>query len=381
MKVFIASHSSRAGGGISVARNLISAFGRIAPENEYFFTIPPDLAFEECCTIAPQQRHLTYKHTGPMKRWLWETRNLPILIREFQPDVLFNMGNRGLTKCHCPQATFIQDSHLFYPPAHYGAPSLRERLLFAYHKRHLRKSLSSTQLLFCQTPVGERRLRDVYGDHFEVRPYATPCPIPSGSDDLECPETLNSSNMKNAFKLFVPAAYYPHKNLEMILQLFEKHRDRLQDVVVVLTLSDQNPRAAKLATEIKRRRLDSHIINVGVLNTSEVARYYANTDALLMPTLLETFCLPYVEAMQFGRPILTSDLDFAHEVCGEAALFFDPWDADDICKAILRLKDDKALHQQLVDAGKNKHSQSSSWDETARLMMRDLKTLGKSGDS
>ena len=45
---------------------------------------------------------------------------------------------------------------------------------------------------------------------------------------------------------------------------------------------------------------------------------------MLLPTLLECFSANYVEAMAMRRPIVTTDLGFAHTVCGEAALYFQP---------------------------------------------------------
>jgi glycosyltransferase involved in cell wall biosynthesis len=44
--------------------------------------------------------------------------------------------------------------------------------------------------------------------------------------------------------------------------------------------------------------------------------------------------------MHLGTPILTSDLDFAREVCGEAAVYFSPWDPDAMATAIERLRDE-----------------------------------------
>ncbi len=82
-----------------------------------------------------------------------------------------------------------------------------------------------------------------------------------------------------------------------------------------------------------------------------MAEYYLACNALLLPTLLESFSGTYLEAMHFGRPILTSNLDFARDVCDDAALYFDPWDPVAIKDAILKLKDDASLQTELVCRG------------------------------
>jgi glycosyltransferase involved in cell wall biosynthesis len=60
---------------------------------------------------------------------------------------------------------------------------------------------------------------------------------------------------------------------------------------------------------------------------------------MFLPTLLECFSASYAEAMKMGLPILTSDLKFAREVCGDAAVYFDPVNAGDIAEKILELYD------------------------------------------
>ena len=168
MRIFITSHNTRHTGGISVARNLIAAFSRVAPRHDYFVTIPPGLDYEECCRKLPRCQHLAYRHSEQhwcseqVKRWRWETFALPAIVRQFRPDVIFNMANRGFLSPPAPQATLIMDAHLFYPFSQFGKITLKERLMFHYHRRHLRHSLRHTQLLFCMTTVGADRLRATY---------------------------------------------------------------------------------------------------------------------------------------------------------------------------------------------------------------------------
>lgn len=383
MRIFITSHSSRYGGSVSVAQNLIAAFGRAAPQHDYFVTIPPELGYEEGCQKVPRCQCLVYRHEGQyrfseqVKRWRWEIFTLPGIVRQFQPDVIFNMANRGFLSPPAPQATLIHDPHLFYPFSQFGPISWRERLTFWYHRRHLRKSLRATQLVFCQTAVGQRRLRSVYGGAFEIRHYASPSPIPIQSADANVAEPDKLCVVRDKFKLFVPSIYYTHKNLEIIPRLFAAHRDELRDVAVVLTLTaDEHPNAARILREVARRELGRNIITVGRLRLDELAAYYLHTGALLFPTLLESFGLPYVEAMQFGVPILTSDRDFAREVCGNAAEYFGPLDTQDICHAILKVKNDAVLRARLVAAGKQRQGiRLLSWDKIGQGMLSELEGL------
>lgn len=380
MRIFVTSHNCIIGGGVSVARNLIAALGRVAPQIEYGVTVPADLQFEESCQTMPKCKILPIQRMGIVRRWFWETFSLPKIAREFRPDVIFNMANRSIASHIAPQATLVQDSHLFYPSRQFGQVSLGRRLIFWYHKRHFHKSLKYTRLLFCQTPVARGRLQSICGPTTRialcpngVSVFAKPAPA-----GFRMPEALD--RVKDKFRLFTLTRYYGHKNLEIIPEVFERYREQLRDVVVILTIrGDEHRQARKLLNRIQRSGLHENIIAVGQLQQEELGAYYASTDALFLPTLLESFSGTYLEAMAFGRPILTSGMDFARGVCGDAAGYFDPFDPASILQAIVKLRDDPTWRKQLAEAGlKRRQADSMSWDDNARLVVRELEELAAS---
>ena len=58
--------------------------------------------------------------------------------------------------------------------------------------------------------------------------------------------------------------------------------------------------------------------------------------------------------MTIGKPILTSDLDFAHEVCGDAALYFNPTSPEAIAEAVNRVIENRELRRKLVGRGRER---------------------------
>jgi glycosyltransferase involved in cell wall biosynthesis len=376
MRIFVVAHNCRRGGGVSVAQNLIRAFARVAPEHEYCFTIPPDLGYEECCRLAPRNRQIIYRHRDLARRWMWDTWQLPSLLRAFVPDVIFNMANQGFMRPPVPQATLVQDPHLYYPSKHYGRVSARELAIARYHRWHFARSLRRTHLVFCQTESARTRLRAAYGTgvRIELCPNQGSTSVGNSGSLRACPQAV--AHLGKALKLLVVSRYYEHKNLEIIPTVFAQYREQLRDVALVLTLSSgEHPRAARLLRDIEHRGLSSNIITVGPVPQDELGSYYAHTDALFMPTLLESFSGTYVEAMRLGRPILTSDLDFAREVCGDAALYFDPFDPKSICDSIVRFKDNLATRERLIEAGIRRSADSVSWDQIGRRVTHELEAL------
>jgi len=72
---------------------------------------------------------------------------------------------------------------------------------------------------------------------------------------------------------------------------------------------------------------------------------------MFLPTLLECFSASYVEAMKMKKPIITSDMGFARTVCDDAAIYFDPMDANDITAKIIKLVLSVELQNKLIETG------------------------------
>jgi glycosyltransferase involved in cell wall biosynthesis len=77
--------------------------------------------------------------------------------------------------------------------------------------------------------------------------------------------------------------------------------------------------------------------------------------------LLESYGLPFVEAMFNKKTIITSDFDFTWDVCGEAAYYFDPLDEGSIYKAICAAFADESARQERISLGFKIASELNDW--------------------
>lgn len=160
-------------------------------------------------------------------------------------------------------------------------------------------------------------------------------------------EFFRNQSERSHFKLLFVSAYYPHKQLEIIQSLIPRLKKTQYSIQFILTLEEQQ--FQQLFSEYNN---DQELINLGPQEPQQLPDLYQQCDALFLPSLLETFSANYPEAMKSELPILTSDLPFAHEVCGDAALYFNPFNIDDIVTKILELVSDFTLQQALVDNGR-----------------------------
>lgn len=157
----------------------------------------------------------------------------------------------------------------------------------------------------------------------------------------------NSCNKDDAFKLLVLSAFYPHKNLEIINSLIPiLDRKTKRKVVFYLTISESDFKNNFIVSE--------NLINLGPQKVEDCPELYLKSDALFLPTLLETYSANYPEAMIMKKPIITSDFDFAKDVCKDAALYIDPLDPDDIANKIIDLSEDYELYLSLIEKGQKR---------------------------
>lgn len=139
--------------------------------------------------------------------------------------------------------------------------------------------------------------------------------------------------------ILVPSSYYAHKNLEVILRVaaIMKSSEPSLNFEFRLTLPKESKEWIKMSTEAVRLGVDQSIVSLGNLTLEKLAEAYNDAMCVFLPTLLEASSAVYPESFYFRRPLITSDLDFARELCGDAALYVNPLDAKEMARSIIDL--------------------------------------------
>ena len=96
---------------------------------------------------------------------------------------------------------------------------------------------------------------------------------------------------------------------------------------------------------------------------------------MFLPTLLECFSASYVEAKKMEKPIITSDMGFAHTICENAAMYADPMDANDIADKIVKLVNSKKLQHKLIENGLNRLKTFGTAERRAKQYLDICETL------
>jgi glycosyltransferase involved in cell wall biosynthesis len=149
-----------------------------------------------------------------------------------------------------------------------------------------------------------------------------------------------------------PARAWPHKNHARLFQAFS-------------SLRETRPQLRLLLTGGGLERLDplpEGVENLGEVPASQLASIYRRAACLAYPSLYEGFGLPPLEAMACGCPVAASNAGAIPEVCGDAAVLFDPTDVEAIAAAMLEAdgRRDELREKGLARAA------HYTWEETAR---------------
>ena len=101
----------------------------------------------------------------------------------------------------------------------------------------------------------------------------------------------------------------------------------------------------------------------------DVPKLYNSVDAIIMPSLLESFSGTHIEALYYGKTIFTSDLDFARSACKNAAYYFNPHSHEDILKTIVQGIKNKKMSKQKILYGKKILKNFFTWRQIAKKMI------------
>jgi glycosyltransferase involved in cell wall biosynthesis len=98
--------------------------------------------------------------------------------------------------------------------------------------------------------------------------------------------------------------------------------------------------------------LSTTVKELGRLTDEELVQAYRRCDMVVFASLYEGFGLPILEAQATGRPVITSNFGAMKEAAGEGALLADPYSVEAIRGAVLRIKNEPALREELVRKGR-----------------------------
>lgn len=155
----------------------------------------------------------------------------------------------------------------------------------------------------------------------------------------------------------------PYKNIRRLIDAHQLLLHKHPSLHLVLA-GKLDYHASELKEHVAARQLKS-VHFTGFVSDAQLRWLYEHTAAYVFPSLSEGFGLPGLEAMQYGRPVVSSNTTCLPEVYKDAACFFDPTESKDMAKKIDEVLSDTELQQKLVNNG-HKLLKHYSWKKMAQ---------------
>lgn len=284
-------------------------------------------------------------NSGPPIHVLAQFAALPLLARARRLDVLHSPANTGpaltpgiASVISLLDLIWLHRAAEWEPSSHVHR---RMRMLVKHCVRH------SDRIFAISNTAAEDFVRTlgIQRERIDVTPLGVHEPSTAQRADED--ELRARFELGGARVLLCVAQKRPYKNLHRLIRALPELGP---DVVLVLPGSptgyERELRA--LADELG---VAARVRFPDWLTDQELEGLYALADAFVLPSLIEGFGLPVLEAMARGLPVACSNVSALPEVVGDAALTFDPERHDEVTGAARRLLEDRALAERLVARG------------------------------
>lgn len=307
----------------------------------------PEYSHVKNVIIGPPTRH-------PFLYWCWFEWSLPRVLKREQATVFFSPDGYNSLRSTVPSIITVHDINFEHYPK--DLPYLLSHYLRHFFPKFVRKA----KHVLTVSQFSRHDIIQKYGcepvkiSHIYNGPNPQFLPI-SQEQKVVVRERICSGR---PYFLFV-GSLHPRKNVHRLVNAYLKLNP--SDIDLVIVGSAMWDKQQFNLNEAQK----SHVHFLGYLEKSELVSVMAAALALTYVPYFEGFGIPLVEAMRCGTPILCSNNTCLPEVAGDAAIYCDPFNEDDIFMGLQRLQNEPELLEQLSQKGLER-SKKFSWDNAAQ---------------
>lgn len=272
---------------------------------------------------------------------------LPRLLREQGADLLFSMHFNVPLFCPTPFIATIHDLILHHYPN--AAPIARQ----AAYRLQMRRTVNAAQKLICVSDFVRKEVSSVYGPAVAGKTLVIHEGVASAFSRQAASEqqrVRSRYGIAGSFYLYVGNAKQ-HKNLQLLLQCFRALGDTGTSLVLVTG-----------GREAERLQLPSGVQILPHVADEDLPALYSSARALVTCSLYEGFCLPVVEALSCGCPVVAPQHPPFPEVTQGRALLV-PCDVDSFVKALR------------TTSGTETGFTRPTWEDAARSTLRVIRDV------
>jgi glycosyltransferase involved in cell wall biosynthesis len=337
-------------------RNLLRQLARLDRDTEFVLLCRPDDA-ASLASLGNNFRAIV--ETAPNYS-IAEQVKIPVALQR-EGVTLFHAPHYVLPPLvRCRSVVTIHDCiHLMFPQY------LPNRMALAYARTSIRLAARRATRVLTVSESSKRdilRFVDMEPDKIDVIYNAFDERFAVEPREEEVVRVRERYQLHDEFVLYA-GNVKPHKNLERLIEAFDRVRKRGLDHLKLVIIGDEISKYTSLRRAVHTHQLHKYVRFLGYLPEETLAVMYRLAGVFVFPSLYEGFGLPPLEAMASGTPVVTSNVSSLPEVAGDAALLVDPYDPDSIAAAIERVLTDERVRRDLRQKGVARARQFS-WEQS-----------------
>lgn len=332
-------------------RNLVRELQKIDKENEYVLFVSPK------SDISDSFKKRNWKIVTTDIRWhtIAEQLQFPKLLNSYNLDLVHFPYFSVPIFVKIPFVVTIHDLILHHHSTG-KATTLPKPMYYAKlegYKFVMRQAARKAKKILA---VSEATKKEII-DHLGVRKEKISVTYEGADENLKYVERKTDEK----YFLYVGNAY-PHKNLSFLIRTFSELPDTKVKLKIVGREDFFQKRSQKLAQSVY---LNSNIEYLTDVDDTKLASLYSNALALVSPSLMEGFGLPLLEAMKLHCLVVASDIPSSHEICDDAAIYFNPNKRESLRAVLTEVIKGRVNKQTLISKGLQR-SELFSWEKMAK---------------
>lgn len=372
MKIALHCGFMNGAGASVVGRAVLKHLPREGPQHEILAWVPQSWQSKHDVSPRTVAENVTLRFVTPgiPQKFVLENWIIRRSLSSWGADVLLSLSDTSMVGCSIPHMLMIHQPNLAYGPEERDFPlSAKMRLRWYLMGAYLRLGLGSVSRLTVQTEDMASRISTRFGyprDRIAIVPSAVELVQSSG----ELPQELNGVA---PYVTYVSSAS-AHKNFKVLAPMMAKLHVGFPELQCRLTVTPED--VPELTREIQRLGLRDAFVFHGRVSRDMAVAMIRGARALVMPSKLESFGLPYYEAMAEGTPVVAADRAFAREACGSAGAYADADSGADFAARVAALVEDDELRRARSEESLKRFQEVMlPWDAVAREYLRLLEGL------
>jgi len=338
--------------GVSVyTLNLLKYFQSHASKDTQFIVY---LRNKPLVELPQTTKFFTYKIVwGPI---LWSQLFLPLRLWIYKLSgnilhVFFSPAHYIPRFCPFKTVVTIHDlSYLYFPNEFLKKDLYQLKNWTEYALKNAAKIIAVSKTtkkdIVHEYSVPDEKISVIYNGYGTIKSHPTPYPL---------------SPKKNPYFLYI-GTIQPRKNLKFLITAFSKFHAANPSYKLIIA-GKKGWLYEDIFKQVEWMGMKDYVLFPGFVSDEEKDSLYKKAAAFVLPSLYEGFGIPLLEAMAHGCPVISSFSSSLPEVGGEACLYFDPKNSDDLVEKMNSIVFDKELAKKLVNAGK-KRVEDFSWLKT-----------------